>query len=1168
MRALAKDRYRLLALAARCMPLVIATLFGLCLLGIWSHSAEADTLHVCPSGCTYNSIAAALEDALPGDTIMVGPGEYRECFFMRGGVRIQGAGSAQTFIIWNGQTPAVAGYPHDLTGAVLDGFTIICNSPHGAIHIDCPHEKQVISNNVISNSVGEWESGGIWIVEGASPTIINNIFVGNTLLYGEGGGAIYVENAAPVISGNTFIGNYAKSGGAIAVYNDRQYYAIITNNTFISNTAGIKGGAIYLENSWPVIQGNTVLSNTSAAGGGIYAFGGNCKALIVDNVIAYNKALGTQSYNVGGGLAIVGQADVSVDRNMFRGNMAVRGHGIYVENAMARITNNVLTANGFAEILVNGASPYIINNTILGINNPNTVGIDLLGSSNPKIANNIILYEAYGIRGDGRAMPIIRFNDVWQSLVANYSGVTPGLGNLSVAPNLRDPDNGDYHLAAGSPLVDAGSIEDAPPHDFDGGARPIDGNGDFIAQADIGADEYSPFPATPTPTPTPIPPGTEITVTLQQVSDGYYGGEDTHIYIYTPDDNYCLDPVLRIGYKQQYAALLRFDLAPIPAGATVTRAVLQLYAAGWNGTDIAINAYAITRSVVFCQATWNQARLGNPWGRPGANDTTSDRRASAESTLTTSGIRKWYSFDLTRLVQEWVNGSLTNNGVLLQATYSTGSLYFSSAQDGNVPLHPKLVVTYRYSTGITPTPTAIAASPTPTSTKIPTLMPTATPTASVTNTPTPTLSGVETTVTLQQGNNGYAGNEDTYIFQYGLNYCMESALKVGYKQQYAALLRFDVSSVPANATIVQAALQLYAVGWSGADIGVGAYAITRSVAFCQATWNQFQLDNPWGLPGANDTTRDRRALAESTLTTSGPRKWYSFDLTALVQSWVNGSVANNGVLLRATNSTHIFYFASAQNENTSLHPKLVITYRHPNGITPTATATGSSPVPTPTPTLTPTLMHTLTWTPTSTSTLTPSPSPTFSGMETTVVLQQGNNGYLGSEDTYIYQYDPDGNYCTGDIFRLGYKQQFAALLYFDLSSIPADAILTRATLQIYATAWSGADISVGAYAIARTTTLCQTTWKLAQMGNPWGQPGGNDTTSDRRALAESTLTTSGPRKWYSFDLTALVQGWINGSVVNNGILLRATYSTNSFHFASAQNVDTSLRPKLIITYHR
>ncbi|MGC8787863.1 MAG: DNRLRE domain-containing protein, partial [Anaerolineae bacterium] len=59
------------------------------------------------------------------------------------------------------------------------------------------------------------------------------------------------------------------------------------------------------------------------------------------------------------------------------------------------------------------------------------------------------------------------------------------------------------------------------------------------------------------------------------------------------------------------------------------------------------------------------------------------------------GVKKWYSFDLTNLVREWVSGSLANNGVMLRAAYSTNSFHFASAQDGDTNLHPKLVITYR-----------------------------------------------------------------------------------------------------------------------------------------------------------------------------------------------------------------------------------------------------------------------------------------------------------------------------------------------------------------------------------------------------------------------------------------------------------------------------------------
>jgi len=237
------------------------------------------------------------------------------------------------------------------------------------------------------------------------------------------------------------------------------------------------------------------------------------------------------------------------------------------------------------------------------------------------------------------------------------------------------------------------------------------------------------------------------------------------------------------------------------------------------------------------------------------------------------------------------------------------------------------------------------------------------------------------------------------------------------------------------------------------------------------------------------------------------------------------------------------------------------------GPTPTATR---APTPTPahtaTYTLTPAPLSSPT--PTPTHTLTPSPSPTASEAETIITLQQESNGYWGSEDTYIYQYAPNANYCRQELLRVGYKQQYAGLLHFDLSSVPSNAVVTQATLQLYAAGWGGSNVTIGAYCVMRGVNICQATWNQAQSGDAWSQPGGNDTTTDRRGSAESSVITNGIGRWYTFDLTAAVQGWLDGSLANNGVLLRAAYSSSSFSFASAQNGTVSLHPRLTIKYRQ
>jgi len=110
---------------------------------------------------------------------------------------------------------------------------------------------------------------------------------------------------------------------------------------------------------------------------------------------------------------------------------------------------------------------------------------------------------------------------------------------------------------------------------------------------------------------------------------------------------------------------------------------------------MSLGAYRVLRDTSACEATWNQARGGSAWRLPGCNDTTTDRSASAESSVTAGGINRWYTLDVTAAVQGWVNGSLANHGVLLRAAPSTASFQFASAQHGNLGLRPRLVVTYR-----------------------------------------------------------------------------------------------------------------------------------------------------------------------------------------------------------------------------------------------------------------------------------------------------------------------------------------------------------------------------------------------------------------------------------------------------------------------------------------
>ena len=745
--------------------------------------------------------------------------------------------------------------------------------------------------------------------------------------------------------------------------------------------------------------------------------------------------------------------------------------------------------------------------------------------------------------------------------------------------------------------------------------------------------------ALPTETATATPTGIVPTPTVGPTVVTLSGAEDTYVYLYAPTSNYCGADQLRVGYKQQYAGLIRFDVSSIPADAVVTGASLQLYAAAWGGANLEIGAYYISRTLSYCQATWNVASTGNLWGSAGCNNTITDRRAVPESQLTTSGPFVWYSWPVTQVVQGWVSGSLANSGLLLRGMSITNaaSFYLASAEYGSVGLRPRLVVYYTGGDGAptatptstpttvpsrTPTATSVVSlTLTPTASTTPTMTPTLTPgptrtatgtatptgTTAATSTPTATVTptgtvssptAVPTMVTLTDA-------EDTRLYIYGEtnNYCSEDLITVGFKQWHSGLVRFDLSAIPADVTVISATMQLWGLGWNAKDLTIGAHYITRTVSVCQATWKEASSGNRWGTAGCNNEATDRRGPPESVVTTEGLRRWYVWALTDVVQGWVSGSLANNGVLLRDVSPvlTGTMSFASANHLNLGWRPRLVVYYSGGEGgptasptstaipihtvtpvqsQTPSATAT---PTRTATPTLTPTVSPTITLTavPTSTPTMTATPlatptataTPTLAaGVELTMTLQQGLDGYSGASDSYIYQYLPAQNYSTAATLRVGYNQQYGSLLRFDLSSLPPDAEITSAFLDIYAAGWDKpyTSLTLGAFAITRTIAMSEATWNLARTGVAWALPGCNDALTDRRALPESTVLTTGVNRWYTLNLTQLVQAWSNGSVANNGLLLRGAADPEKkqlYYFGSAEYGDRNLRPRLRVSYH-
>ena len=194
--------------------------------------------------------------------------------------------------------------------------------------------------------------------------------------------------------------------------------------------------------------------------------------------------------------------------------------------------------------------------------------------------------------------------------------------------------------------------------------------------------------------------------------------------------------------------------------------------------------------------------------------------------------------------------------------------------------------------------------------------------------------------------------------------------------------------------------------------------------------------------------------------------------------------------------------------------------------------------------------------------------PISVGPTQVVTLQQGLNGYAGAADTWINFYDPNLNFGSDTkMLLLGGTENAKALVRFDLSSIPAGAVISSATLNLYNHSHQ-ADINGGTVSVQQLSKPWvenQATWNVSSAGVNWATPGmqaGADYLTDLETII--TIDTA-VNVWRNFDVTAMVRRWVSGAVVNNGFVIRSGTSGVKPHFYSSDYLsDPTLRPKLVV----
>jgi hypothetical protein len=252
----------------------------------------------------------------------------------------------------------------------------------------------------------------------------------------------------------------------------------------VSVQAGVGGGSNNRVNDIQV-QANTITSSTLASGVLIWTVGGG-------SPVPNNNETNNQI------------ARVAVDANRITigngqgsspgsgGIVVIGGSGANARDGSVKdiqLVNNV-TGPGPSLILLTGGTNGASGNQVVGVQIVNDTVADQGGPglqitsddkggsgntvSGVTVSNTIFL----GTISGEVAPSMIQSSIVSQ---ASFVGVN---GNILADPKFVDPANGDFHLQAASPAIDAGTPTGAPATDFDGHAR-SDGH------IDIGAYEFS-----------------------------------------------------------------------------------------------------------------------------------------------------------------------------------------------------------------------------------------------------------------------------------------------------------------------------------------------------------------------------------------------------------------------------------------------------------------------------------------------------------------------------------------------------------------------------------------------------------------------------------------------------------------------------------------------------
>jgi len=410
------------------------------------------------------SIQTAIDNASPGDIVVVHPGVYRENVILYKNVILQGSGAGASMSDPNA--------------------TIIYANPSPAERLVLWHDK-VRSIRGGNDPFRANEAPGI-MVFGDAPGFEFSLTPGAIQ-----GGAIYVYNGADSlkVSNNRIRGNQGSYGGGITVGEPEVGLPLINTrvtveyNRITGNGGRFGAGGVTFASGSDnyVLRNNIIKGNLSRwNGGGVTHYGLSDGGIIEGNTIAFNEVfVGLAIGGDGGGIYIrgqlpntaaalgVGAGNVTINRNLIQGNLAGAGSGggiraswvngedvedtAYALNIFNNIVvNNVATHAGGGISLQDVANANIIHNTIANNDSTSTAAsafvpgvLDSIPQGAGVVGNAHSAILA-GATGQTFSNPVLLNNIIWhnRSFYNDHTlnGGAGGLAPASLHPTANGPD--------------------------------------------------------------------------------------------------------------------------------------------------------------------------------------------------------------------------------------------------------------------------------------------------------------------------------------------------------------------------------------------------------------------------------------------------------------------------------------------------------------------------------------------------------------------------------------------------------------------------------------------------------------------------------------------------------------------------------------------------------